>query len=100
MTSTLAERMFALGRDHDARAGANRDDTRADVILGKADAIAAFMRGRKRGDEKWKKLRKVARQGLKESMHDKRREAGQQLQAERKAKLEQMRGRQARRARC
>eukprot|EP00965_Chrysotila_dentata_P011290 368024-Pleurochrysis_carterae.AAC.1 len=42
------------------------------------------MRGRKRGEEawkiKWKKLRK-----------DKRREAGQQLQAERKAKLDEKR---------
>eukprot|EP00965_Chrysotila_dentata_P167580 5533973-Pleurochrysis_carterae.AAC.1 len=45
MTSTHAERMFTRGRDHDARAGASRDDTRAGVILGKADATAAFMRG-------------------------------------------------------
>eukprot|EP00965_Chrysotila_dentata_P135427 4477784-Pleurochrysis_carterae.AAC.1 len=29
MTSTSAERLFALGRAHDVRAGASRDDTRA-----------------------------------------------------------------------
>eukprot|EP00965_Chrysotila_dentata_P003909 127728-Pleurochrysis_carterae.AAC.1 len=32
-TSTGAERLFALGRAHDIRAGASRDDTRAGVIL-------------------------------------------------------------------
>eukprot|EP00965_Chrysotila_dentata_P248887 6208591-Pleurochrysis_carterae.AAC.3 len=34
MTSTVGdERLFALGRAHDVRAGARRDDTRAGVIL-------------------------------------------------------------------
>eukprot|EP00965_Chrysotila_dentata_P098959 3273099-Pleurochrysis_carterae.AAC.3 len=41
MTSTSAERLFALGRAHDVRAGASRDETRARVILGHADGTAA-----------------------------------------------------------
>eukprot|EP00965_Chrysotila_dentata_P086261 2846173-Pleurochrysis_carterae.AAC.1 len=41
MTSTGAERPFALGRAHDVRAWPSRDDTRAGVILGHADGTAA-----------------------------------------------------------
>eukprot|EP00965_Chrysotila_dentata_P033622 1119536-Pleurochrysis_carterae.AAC.1 len=65
MTSTGAERLSALGRAHDVRAGASRDDTRAGVILGHADSTSAWMRDRAKGEEEWKLLRKRARQGLK-----------------------------------
>eukprot|EP00965_Chrysotila_dentata_P152711 5047266-Pleurochrysis_carterae.AAC.1 len=65
MTSTGAERLFALGRAHDVHAGASRDDTRASVILGHADGTAAWMRERADSEEEWKLLRKRARQGLK-----------------------------------
>eukprot|EP00965_Chrysotila_dentata_P171524 5660586-Pleurochrysis_carterae.AAC.1 len=65
MTSTGAERLFALGRAHDVRAGASRGDTRAGVILGHADGTAAWMRERTNGEEEWKLLRKRAWQGLK-----------------------------------
>eukprot|EP00965_Chrysotila_dentata_P021277 704562-Pleurochrysis_carterae.AAC.1 len=41
MASTGAERLFALGRAHDVRAGASRDDTRAGVVFGHADGTAA-----------------------------------------------------------
>eukprot|EP00965_Chrysotila_dentata_P001133 37024-Pleurochrysis_carterae.AAC.1 len=65
MTSTGADRLFALGRAHDVRAGASRDDTRASVFLGHADGTAAWMHERANGEEKWELLRKRARQGLK-----------------------------------
>eukprot|EP00965_Chrysotila_dentata_P110336 3645164-Pleurochrysis_carterae.AAC.1 len=64
MTSTGAGRLFALGRAHDIRAGASRDNTRAGLILRHADGTAAWMRERANG-EGWKLLRKRARQGLK-----------------------------------
>eukprot|EP00965_Chrysotila_dentata_P059885 1986417-Pleurochrysis_carterae.AAC.1 len=64
MTSTGAEGHFALGRTHDVRAGASRDDTRAGIILGHADGTAAWMRERANSEE-WKLLRKRARHGLK-----------------------------------
>eukprot|EP00965_Chrysotila_dentata_P088498 2922023-Pleurochrysis_carterae.AAC.1 len=51
MTSTGAEPLFALGRVHDVRAGASRDNTRAGVILGHADGTAAWMRERANGEE-------------------------------------------------
>eukprot|EP00965_Chrysotila_dentata_P007197 233835-Pleurochrysis_carterae.AAC.1 len=54
MTSTGAERLFALGRAHDVRTGASRDDTRAGVILGHANGTAAWMRERANGEEEWK----------------------------------------------
>eukprot|EP00965_Chrysotila_dentata_P123212 4072861-Pleurochrysis_carterae.AAC.1 len=65
MTSTGVEYLFALGRAHDVRAGASRDDTPAGVILGHADDTAAWMRERANGEDEWKLLRKRARQGLK-----------------------------------
>ena len=37
MTSTGAERLFAIGRKHDERAGCSRDDTRAGAFLGEVD---------------------------------------------------------------
>eukprot|EP00965_Chrysotila_dentata_P152113 5026227-Pleurochrysis_carterae.AAC.1 len=51
MTSTGAERLFALRRAHDVRAGASRDDTRAGIIFGHADGTAAWMRERANGEE-------------------------------------------------
>eukprot|EP00965_Chrysotila_dentata_P058045 1924627-Pleurochrysis_carterae.AAC.1 len=65
MTSTGAERLVVLGRAHDVRAGASRDDTRAGIILGLTDGIAAWIRERTDGEEEWKLLRNRARQGLK-----------------------------------
>eukprot|EP00965_Chrysotila_dentata_P005235 172089-Pleurochrysis_carterae.AAC.1 len=65
MTSTGAERLFALGRSHDVRAGASSDDTHAGVILGHAEGTAAWMCERANGEEEWKLLRMRARQGLK-----------------------------------
>eukprot|EP00965_Chrysotila_dentata_P024778 821662-Pleurochrysis_carterae.AAC.1 len=54
-----------LGRAHDVRAGASRDDTRADVFLGHADGTAAWMRERANGEAEWELLSKRARQGIK-----------------------------------
>eukprot|EP00965_Chrysotila_dentata_P256041 6212414-Pleurochrysis_carterae.AAC.8 len=76
MKSTSAERMFPLGRNYNARPGASHEDTRSAMILGKADGTTAFMRGLELGEEEWKELRKVARQGLKKTMHAKRTKAG------------------------
>eukprot|EP00965_Chrysotila_dentata_P109011 3601283-Pleurochrysis_carterae.AAC.1 len=95
MTSTSAERMFALGCDHDARAGASRDGTRSGAIFGKADGTEAFMRGRELGEVEWKRQRRVAWQGLKETMQAKRTKAGQELQTERRAKLDEKRAKRA-----
>eukprot|EP00965_Chrysotila_dentata_P161180 5322789-Pleurochrysis_carterae.AAC.1 len=50
------------------------------------------MRGRELGEEEWKKLRRVARQGFKETVQAK---AGQELQAERRAKLDEQRAKRA-----
>eukprot|EP00965_Chrysotila_dentata_P008142 265885-Pleurochrysis_carterae.AAC.1 len=65
MTSTGAERLFALGHAHDVRAAASRDDTSASVIVGHAVGTAAWMRECANGEEEWKLLRKRARHGLK-----------------------------------
>ena len=51
ITSIGAERVFAIGRMHDKRAGASRDDSRADVILGNLDDTCGFMRGRDNAEE-------------------------------------------------
>eukprot|EP00965_Chrysotila_dentata_P186924 6171445-Pleurochrysis_carterae.AAC.1 len=72
MTSTGAERLFAVGRAHDVRAGASRDDSRSGAILGHADVTAAWMRERTDGEEEWKLLRKRAPQGLEVTMLEKR----------------------------
>eukprot|EP00965_Chrysotila_dentata_P098697 3263375-Pleurochrysis_carterae.AAC.1 len=96
MTSTVAARLFALGRAHDVRAGASREDTRAGVILGHPDDTAAWMRESADGEEEWKLLRKRAWQGLKLTMLlEKRKAAGlAQGDAQRQAR------RKARKARC
>lgn len=71
MTSTSAERMFALGRAHDKRAGAARDDTKAGVVLGGMDNTVAFMRGREGAETEWRQLRRLARMSMKETMAQK-----------------------------
>eukprot|EP00965_Chrysotila_dentata_P173177 5715120-Pleurochrysis_carterae.AAC.1 len=98
MTSTGAERCFALGRGHDISAGASRDDTRAGVILGHADSTVAGMRERADGEEEWRLLRKRARQGLKVTMLEKRIAAGLAQQETRKAKLAAQRAKRAAKA--
>lgn len=87
LTSTSAERMFALGRAHDKRAGASRDDTRAGVVLGGMDNTAEFMRAREHGEAEWRKLRKLARIGMKETMSRKWLEVGLAERAARDSKL-------------
>jgi len=94
-TSTSAERTFALGRDHDQRAGACRDDTRSGAILGAMDNTHEFMRGREKGEEEWRMLRRLARRGMKETMAEKRIAAGRVAATERNAKLEGHRAKQA-----
>jgi len=94
-TSTSAERTFALGRDHDQRAGACRDDTRSGAILGAMDNTHEFMRGREKGEEEWRMLRRLARKGMKETMAEKRIAAGRVAATERNAKLEGHRAKQA-----
>ncbi|EOD05234.1 hypothetical protein EMIHUDRAFT_198838 [Emiliania huxleyi CCMP1516] len=94
-TSTSAERTFALGRDHDQRAGACRDDTRSGAILGAMDNTHEFMRGREKGEEEWRMLRRLARRGMKETMAEKRIAAGRAAATERNAKLEGHRAKQA-----
>eukprot|EP00965_Chrysotila_dentata_P203216 6181573-Pleurochrysis_carterae.AAC.1 len=64
MTSTGAERHFALGRAHDVSAGVNCDDTHAGVILSYANGTAAWMRERADGEEEWKLLRNRSAQQL------------------------------------
>eukprot|EP00965_Chrysotila_dentata_P120840 3996731-Pleurochrysis_carterae.AAC.1 len=64
MTSTGAERLFALGRAHDICARASRNDIRAGITLGHAESTAAWMRERAYGEKEWKLPRRRARQGL------------------------------------
>jgi hypothetical protein len=98
ITSISAERMFALGRFHDQRAGASRDDTRSGVILGGHDDTAAWMRERENGEAEWRLLRKKAREGLKETMAAKRLKVGASERAARDEKLSAKRAARAARA--
>lgn len=98
MTSTSAERMFALGRAHDKRAGATRDDTKAGVVLGGMDSTVEFMRGRVDGEAEWRKLRKLARLGMKETMAQKWLKVGLAERAVRDSKLTALRAKRAAKA--
>ena len=95
MTSTGAERMFALGRAHDKRAGSSRDDTRAGCLLGGMDDTAEFMRGRERAEQEWKALRRLARKGMAVTMKAKRLEVGLHERESRQAKLKEKRAKRA-----
>lgn len=94
MTSTCAERLFALGRAHDARAGASRDDTRAGVILGGMDSTVSFMAARVNAEAEWKMLRKRARIGMRETMAEKWLRVGLEERQVRDSKLAVLRARQ------
>lgn len=94
MTSTCAERAFALGRAHDARSGASRDDTRAGVILGGMDHTVSFMMGRANAEAEWKVLRKRARIGMRETMAEKWLKVGLEERKARDSKLALLRAKQ------
>eukprot|EP00965_Chrysotila_dentata_P122788 4058118-Pleurochrysis_carterae.AAC.1 len=100
MTSTGAERFFALGRAHDARAGASRDDTRVGVILGHADGTAAWVCERANDEEECKLLRiqegAAGPHGV--TMLEKRTAAGLAQREARKAKLDEKHAKRAARA--
>ena len=94
MTSIGAERVFALGRFHDKRAGASRDDTRQGLIQTTMDDTTGFMRQRENAEEEWAKLRARANKGMLVTMQQKRLEVGQ---AERVARQEKLAAKRAKR---
>ena len=98
MTSTGAERVFAIGRAHDARVGASRDDTKAGVILGGMDDTSGFMRERPNAEAEWKVLRKKARKELKVKMAQKWLEVGLAERKARDTKLSSLRAKRAAKA--
>ena len=59
------------------------------------DNTPEFMRGREKGEEDWRMLRRLARRGMKETMAEKHIAAGQLAAMERNAKLEGTRAKQA-----
>jgi hypothetical protein len=95
MTSTGAERAFAVGRRHDVIAGASRDDTRSGVILGDMDDTHKFMRERANGEAEWRQLRKKARAELKVTMAAKRLKDGAEEREVRQSKVAAMRAKKA-----
>ena len=95
MTSTGAERAFALGRAHDARVGACRADSKAGVVLGGMDNTAEFMMGRENGEAEWRQLRKRARKELAETEQAKRLAIGLEERKVRDAKLATSRAKKA-----
>lgn len=98
MTSTGAERMFAIARAHDARAGASRDDTKAGVVLGGMDDTSGFMRERENGEAEWRALRKKARKEIKVKMAQKWLEVGLAERKVRDTKLSSLRAKRAAKA--
>lgn len=95
MTSTGAERMFAIGRAHDKRAGACRDDTKAGVVLGGMDNTVGFMRERENAEAEWATLRKRANAELKVTEAQKRLKVGMEAL---KARDEKLKGARAKKA--
>ena len=95
MTSTGAERVFAIGRALDKRAGAQRDETRSGLLLGGMDDTAEFMRARPDAQREWKELRKRARKKLVVTMKMQREELGLQLRASRQERLAAKRAKRA-----
>eukprot|EP00965_Chrysotila_dentata_P261775 6214364-Pleurochrysis_carterae.AAC.7 len=92
MTSTSAERVFALGRDHNT-------GTRIRLALALSLAwltrlCTAFMRGREHGEEELNG-RTCAKLRVKDTMQAKRSKAGLRLKAESKANLDEKRAKLA-----
>ena len=98
MTSTGAERLFAIGRKHDERAGCSRDDTRAGAILGDVDNTHVWMRERPDGEREWAELRKRARAEMCETMQQKRLKVGAAERRVRDEKLATLRAKKAAKA--
>ena len=82
-----AERVFALGRDLDARAGEQRDDTRAGILGSKLDNTVDFMAARENREAEWRALRKRARKAMLVTMQMQRLEVGMAERASRQEKL-------------
>lgn len=92
MTSCGAERMFAVGRRFDARAGASHDHTRAGTVLGDIDNTTDFMHGRDAtegidAEAEWRVFRKEARRARRETMRSKWLKVGLAERATRDEKL-------------
>ena len=91
MTSTHAERMFAIGRHLDRIAGSQRPDTRAGILCATHDKTVAWVMSRPDPEAEWTKLRKSAREEMTKSMKAKRIEAGLLNRDVREKKLKDLR---------
>ena len=91
MTSTHAERMFAIGRHLDRIAGSQRPDTRSGILCATQDHTVAWVMSRPDPEAEWTKLRRSAREKMTKSMKDDRIEAGLLIRDEREKKLRDLR---------
>ena len=91
MTSTHAERMFAIGRHLDRIAGSQRPDTRAGILLAEHDKTVEWIMARPDPDAEWTKVRRAAREKMTSSMKENRIEAGLLIRDEREKKLRELR---------
>ena len=95
MTSTGAERVFALGRFHDARAGFTRPENRDGVILGGLDDTVGWLREQANPERLWGAARKAGRQGLATTQAASHRDEGLAEREGRRARLEEKRAKRA-----
>ena len=94
-TSTDAERVFALGRCHDARAGLTRPENRNGVILGGMDNTVGWLREQADPGRLWGAARRVARRGLATPLAASHRDEGLAEREGRQARLEEKRAKRA-----
>jgi len=94
-TSTGAERLFALGRFHDARAGFTRPENRDGVILGGMDNTVGWIREQANAKGLWGAARKVGRQGLATTQAASHRDEGLAVREGRQARLKEKRAKRA-----
>ena len=87
MTSTHAERMFAIGRHLDRIAGSQRPNTRSGILCAAQDHTVAWVMSLPDPEAEWTKLRKSAREKMTKSMKANRIEAGLLIRDERETKL-------------
>ena len=94
-TSTGAERVFALGRFHDARAGFTRPENCDGVILGGMDNTVGWLREQANAEGLWGAARKVGRQGLATTQAASHRDEGLTVREGRQARLQEKHAKRA-----
>ena len=99
-SSSAVERIHAVGKSNDERAGSQRDDTRSGIVLARYNDQAAWLNGKqlKELERLMATSRRLARKFLKCTMREKRREQGLAKREARQQRLSTKRAKREARA--